>query len=67
MSPCAIPVLLVSKKNGTWRMCVDYRAIKKITIKYKHLIPRLHLMLNELHGACMFSKIDFKNAYHILG
>jgi hypothetical protein len=63
-SPCGSPIVLVQKKDETWRICIDYIALKKITVRNRYPIPKIDDLLDQLKGENFFSKIDLKSGYH---
>ena len=64
VSPWGAPVLFVKKKDGSMRLCIDYRELNKVTVRNKYPLPRIDDLFDQLQGACVFSKIDLWSGYH---
>jgi hypothetical protein len=64
VSPWGAPVLFVKNKNGTLRLCIDYRQLNKVTIKNKYPLPRINDLFDQVGGAKIFSKLDLRSGYH---
>ena len=65
-SPWGAPVLFVKKKDGSLRLCIDYRELDKVTIRNQYPLPRIDDLFDQLQGARVFSKIDLRSGYHQL-
>jgi hypothetical protein len=63
-SPYGAPILFVPKKDGGRRLCIDYSALNKITVRNQHPLPRIDEIFEQLHGSCVFSKLDLASGYH---
>ncbi|GJS30471.1 putative reverse transcriptase domain-containing protein [Tanacetum coccineum] len=65
-SPWGAPVLFVKNKDGSFRMCIDYRELNKLTVKNRYPLPRIDDLFNQLQGSSIYSKIDLRSGYHQL-
>ncbi|KAH9290915.1 hypothetical protein KI387_035032, partial [Taxus chinensis] len=66
VSPWGVPVIFVKKKDGTLRLCIDYRMLNKATIKNRYPLPRIDDLFDQMRGASVYSKIDLRLGYHQL-
>ncbi|GJU89223.1 putative reverse transcriptase domain-containing protein [Tanacetum coccineum] len=65
-SPWGAPVLFVKKKDGSFRMCIDYRELNKLTVKNRYPLPRINDLFDQLQGSSVYSKIELRSGYQQL-
>ena len=63
-SPCGSPIFFVPNKDGTWRICVDFHALNKITVKNRYPLPHIDDLLDQVNYARYFTKLDLRSGYH---
>jgi hypothetical protein len=66
VSPWVVPVIFIQKKDGSWRLCIDYCQLNKETIKNQYQLPRIDDLFDQMKGATVFSKIYLRSRYHQL-
>jgi hypothetical protein len=66
VSPWGASFIFIRKKDGSWRLCIDYRQLNKETIKNQYLLPRIDYFFDQMKGVMVFSKIDLRSGYHQL-
>ncbi|GKE85165.1 putative reverse transcriptase domain-containing protein [Tanacetum coccineum] len=65
-SPWGAPILFIKKKDGSFRMCIDYRELNKLTVKNRYPLPKIDDLFNQLQGSRVYSKINLRSGYHQL-
>ena len=66
ISPWGAPVLFVKKKDGSLRLCIDYRQLNRVTVRNRFPLPRIDELFDQLQGSRVYSKIDLRSGYHQL-
>jgi hypothetical protein len=66
VSPWGAPMIFVRKKDGSWRLCIEYHQLNKATIKNQYSLPRIDDLFDQMKGETIFSKIELRSGYHQL-
>jgi hypothetical protein len=66
VSPWGAPIIIIQKKDGSWRICIDYHQLSKATIKNQYLLPRIDDLFDQMKGMTLFSNINLRLGYHQL-